>query len=273
MDPLSIIGLSIGGASLLTSLGFGVANATKSAPTIPGASSGERLAAASSRQLANKLQTGQGLSDTAYNARIGGASDVAAGQAGQAAGAIRGNPFMPGVIANRIVKEAFQKGGQYMAKTQQDLTLTDIEAALSNLKAGVQAESVAGQMAANVSEKDQRAAEYKLRLQTMKEQALGETLFGVAKGTAGLMGVAGKLMANQPAEPTLEQKSDALGIPKANIPAGTPEEVAALNNRTVTIPYSNQLEGGVIQKPYYADMESDLTEQLLNFDRIHETGQ
>lgn len=198
MDPLSIIGLSIGGASLLTSLGFGVANATKSAPTIPGASSGERLAAASSRQLANKLQTGQGLSDTAYNARIGGASDVAAGQAGQAAGAIRGNPFMPGVIANRIVKEAFQKGGQYMAKTQQDLTLTDIEAALSNLKAGVQAESVAGQMAANVSEKDQRAAEYKMKLQMMKEQALGNTLFGLAQGTAGLMQVGAKLMENQP---------------------------------------------------------------------------
>lgn len=253
MDPLSIIGLSIGGASLLTSLGFGIANAAKDAPTIPGASSGERLAAASSRQLANKLQSGQGLSDTAYNARMSGAQDVAAGQAGQAAGAVRANPFMPGVIANRIVKEAFQKGGQYLAKTQQELQLTDTEQNLANLRASVQAEQVAGAQAANVSDKDQRAAEFALQMKTMKEQALGNTLMGVAKGTAGFMAVAGKMMDNQTPEATLEQKADALGIPKANISAGTAEEQAALNTRTIKLPYANQIGGGTIDKPFNAE--------------------
>lgn len=253
MDPLSIIGLSIGGASLLTSLGFGIANATKDTPKIPGASSGERLAAASSRNLANKLQTGQGLSDTAYNARMSGAQDVAAGQAGQAAGAIRGNPFMPGVIANRIVKEAFQKGGQYLAKTQQELQLTDTEQNLANLRASVQAEAVAGEQASNVSAKDQRAAEFALQMKTMKEQALGNTLMGVAKGTAGFMAVAGKMMDAQPVEATLEQKADALGIPKANISAGTPEQVADMNTRTVKLPYANQIGDGTIDKPFNAE--------------------
>lgn len=219
MDPLSIIGLSIGGASLLASLGFGVANATKKAPTIPGASSGERLSAASSRQLANKLQTGQGLSDTAYNARMSGAQDVAAGQAGQAAGAIRNNPLMPGVIANRIVKEAFTKGSQYLAKTQQELQLTDTEQNLANLRASVSAEQVAGQQAANVSDKDQRAAEFALQMKTMKEQALGNTLMGVARGTAGFMAVAGKMMDNQPAEPTGQEANIQNGVLPAQLPS------------------------------------------------------
>ena len=194
MDPLSIIGLTIGGASLLTSLGFGIANATKETPTLPGPTGAERLSAASSRQLANKLQTGQGLSDTAYNARLSGARDVAAGQAAEAAGVVRSNPFMPGVIANRIVKEAFLGSSKYLAKTQQELTLTDTEQSLANLRASVQAEGVAGQMAANVSQKEQRAAEYKLQMQMAKDQALANSLLGVAKGTASLLSVAGQLM-------------------------------------------------------------------------------
>jgi len=169
-------------------------DATKETPAIPGASGAERLSAASSRQLANKLQSGQGLSDTAYNARMGGAADVAAGQSAEAAGVVRANPFMPGVIANRIVKEAFQKSSTYLAKTQQELTLTDTEQNLANLRASVQAESVAGQMAANVSEKDQRAVEYKMKMQMAKDQALANSLLGVAKGTAGLLSVAGQLM-------------------------------------------------------------------------------
>ena len=247
MDPLSIIGLSIGGASLLTSLGFGIANATKETPAIPGASGAERLSAASSRQLANKLQSGQGLSDTAYNARMGGAADVAAGQSAEAAGVIRANPFMPGVIANRIVKEAFQKSSTYLAKTQQELTLTDTEQNLANLRASVQAESVAGQMAANVSEKDQRAAEFKLQMQTMKEQALGNTLMGVAKGTAGFMAIAGKMMDNQPPTPTegmtVTDKSPGVQEALAEKEVGAMPQMQALSTPTSERDWDASLSG------------------------------
>lgn len=236
MDPLSIIGLTIGGASLLTSLGFGAANAAKKAPTIPGASSGERLAAASSRQLADKLQTGQGLSDTAYNARMSGAQDVAAGQAGQAAGAVRANPFMPGVIANRIVKEAFQKGGQYLAKTQQELQLTDTEQNLANLRASVQAEVVAGEQASNVSEKDQRAAEFKLRMETAQEQALANTLVSVAKGVGSLAYIAGELNAPDKADKTGLTVPEKGGMVGSAITAGRKDATTVLQTADVLNP-------------------------------------
>ena len=212
MDPLSITALAIGGGSLLSQLGFSIANAAKPTPKVQGPTGAERLAAASTRQLADKLQTGQGMTDTQYNIRMAGAKDVAAGGAAQTAGALRGTFNMPGVVADRLLRETFSKTQSYLAKTQQELTLADIETALSNLKSSAQAEAVATQAAGQVGQAERYAEEKRLQFKMMKEEALTNSLLGVAKGTAGLLEVVGKLNA----------------MPK------TPEDLGKLTGMTVT---------------------------------------
>ena len=183
-------GIGLGISAIGTGVGVAgtIANKDKN---IQGATSEQNLSATSARDTADRLKSGQGLSETEYNRMIDQGRSTANQIGAQAVEATRDVPISS-IAIDKLVRGAFAKQAQVKMQTAQQATALDIRQAREDIRSSVSAEQVAGQRADAIqqAELQKQAFEEKLRVQAIANTS--KILGGFANTVTGLSDLIGE---------------------------------------------------------------------------------
>jgi len=132
----------------------------------------QNISAFTTRSLADRLGSGTGLSDTAYNRYLDTAQSGAQRLRASGQETVRGS-MMKSAVADRMLKEIFRSSSAAESSALRDVTLRDIEAAERATSQAIQAEMAAGARADKIAEIDRFNIKQK---EIMKERKIDSVL-------------------------------------------------------------------------------------------------
>jgi hypothetical protein len=156
------------------------------------ATAGQKISAFSARNMADKLSSGTGLSDTAYSRYYDMAEQQARELRASGQETFRG-AAIPTAVADRMIKEVFRSASAIEARAAEDVTLKDIEAAMRQNAASIEAEKVAGAREDVIYETNVEKQKQKKAFEENRRLAI----LNLFLGTSAQVGTAAKSIADE----------------------------------------------------------------------------
>lgn len=176
----------IGGSAALSAAMSGYKYATGKESDLPGVSGQAQVGVARSDALASRLTSEQGLSDTSYGRAERSintqASELISNISAQARDTLQASPLM----FDKLVNEAVEKSASMSQTGLEKLQEMDINVALQNAQAGIQASAHAANLALQVDERDREIEDQRREIDAQRNLVFSNAIKQLAKS----MGIA-----------------------------------------------------------------------------------